>query len=106
MKRRQRAQRIDDERRRNHVKAARRLIFENGDGVNSEHIKRILNEESLVPTLVSHLLCKWSTVCLRISCRMPFPSVLQNFYSISLSCSLWTFSMSSSLEFGRQSLLI
>jgi len=58
MKHRERSRRTDDERRRRHVEQARRLIFKEGAGINSEHVKRILNEESLVPTRVSHLAAK------------------------------------------------
>ncbi|OJA15139.1 hypothetical protein AZE42_07563 [Rhizopogon vesiculosus] len=50
MKHRERTRRADDERRRRHVEQARRLIFKEGAGINSEYVKRILNEESLVPT--------------------------------------------------------
>jgi hypothetical protein len=54
MKRRERTQRIDDECRCHHVEQARALMFKQGASINSQHIQNILNEESLVPTWVSH----------------------------------------------------
>jgi hypothetical protein len=52
---RQATQRVDDERRHRKVEKARRLIFQHGVGINGQRIKKILQDESLVPTRVSNL---------------------------------------------------
>ena len=54
MKWRDRSQRLDSESRRTQVEKARKLIFQNGAPVDGQHVKSILNPESLVPTRVSH----------------------------------------------------
>lgn len=54
MKRRERTQRTDNERRRRRVEQARALMFKQGASINSQRVQNILNEESLVPTWVSH----------------------------------------------------
>jgi len=53
MRRRIKKPRVDDEDRRRHIAAARRLIFEKGAAVDSERVKALLNEFSYVPTFVS-----------------------------------------------------
>jgi hypothetical protein len=45
--------RIDDVDRRARVQAARTAIYENKQPVNGAAIKRLLNQDSLVPSIVS-----------------------------------------------------
>jgi hypothetical protein len=47
--------RMDDIQRRNKVAAARRLIYEKNIQVDSTAVKRLLDEMSLVPNVVSSL---------------------------------------------------
>ncbi|KAI6112660.1 hypothetical protein F5141DRAFT_1003094, partial [Pisolithus sp. B1] len=47
---RKKKQRVDDDRRRNKVEAARRHLFQHGAGLNGQRIKDLLYDESLVPT--------------------------------------------------------
>jgi hypothetical protein len=54
MKRHERTQQIDDERWRRRVEQAWALMFKQGASINSQRVQNILNEESLVPTRVSH----------------------------------------------------
>jgi hypothetical protein len=44
--------RVDDEKRRNHVKAARKHIYEKNKGTNSKVVEDLLQSSSLVPTAV------------------------------------------------------
>jgi hypothetical protein len=44
--------RVDDEKRRNHVKAARKHIYEENKGTNSKVVEDLLQSSSLVPTAV------------------------------------------------------
>ena len=48
-------ERIDDEERRYKIGRARKLIFENGKGVESKVVKDILSDGSLIPVNVSPL---------------------------------------------------
>ena len=43
--------RIDDANRRDHVKDARKLIYEKSNGINSKGVQILLQETSLVPTM-------------------------------------------------------
>ena len=47
--------RVDDIKRRNCVKAAREIIYKKNKAVNSTAVERLLQEDSLVPTMVWHL---------------------------------------------------
>lgn len=53
LKRRKTNRRIDDASRRDRIERSRALIFQKGVGINSQHIKNFLQEDSLVPTRVS-----------------------------------------------------
>lgn len=44
--------RIDDAKRRHHVKAAREHIYEKSNGINSNKVENLLQKTSLVPTTV------------------------------------------------------
>jgi len=55
LKTRQATQRVDDERRHRKVEKARKLIFKHGVGISGRRIKKILQDESLVPTRASNL---------------------------------------------------
>ena len=43
---------IDDANRHDHVKVARKLIYEKSNGINSKGVQNLLQETSLVPMTV------------------------------------------------------
>jgi hypothetical protein len=52
MTQRKSSARVDDEKRRNHVKAARIHIYDKNKGTNSKVVEDLLQPTSLVPTAV------------------------------------------------------
>jgi hypothetical protein len=52
-KQRQSLARIDDHARRFDIKTAREIIYQKNYAVNSEHVEKILQGQSLVPNIVS-----------------------------------------------------
>ena len=52
---REKKQRVDSVQRCQSVETARKLLFQHGASLNSQRIKNLLNDESLVPTRVRAL---------------------------------------------------
>jgi hypothetical protein len=52
--------RTDDIKRRNHIEAARKIIYVKNYMINSKAVERLLQEDSLVPTVVCTSLHQWS----------------------------------------------
>jgi hypothetical protein len=68
--------RIDDVKRRNRVETARELIYRQNYGISSKAVERLLQEDSLVPTMV----------CIYFPrCRIPLIYWCQNAFSSKLA---------------------
>jgi hypothetical protein len=96
--------RIDDVDRRGRVAAARKSIYEKNLSINGVGVKRLLQEDSLVPTAVRNFQFTHIYIFYCLFFRTLFrANFLSSDFACS-SCSLSTSCMRSKLAFGRRSL--
>lgn len=100
MSRRDRLARVDDDRRKRKVEAARRFIYEQGKRPNSKAVTNILGSKSLTPTRVRSL--HFARISVLILTRMLSRSVLDLMALTSTHFLLLTCCTNLSWGFGRQ----